>query len=168
MSTETDLTALLSKTSCYCLNESSPQQFNHLFAGDHTLTLKSDADEQLLLHLAFNQTVSLRRIQFGVPCDETCPNTVKLFVNKNNLDFPGASDTQPTQVVTLTPASSATGGQVSFNLNIPKWQRTDSITIFVEDNHGAEISSLFSVKLFGVTLQGFDVSTIHSQSHSHE
>lgn len=92
MATE-DVTVLLQKTGCYCLNESSPQQFTHLFVGDHTLALKSDADEQLLLHLAFGQTVSLKQIQFGVPANGSCPNTVKLFVNQNNLDFAQASGT---------------------------------------------------------------------------
>ncbi|RYH13182.1 hypothetical protein EON65_36280 [archaeon] len=86
-----DVTPLLSKTACYCLNESVPQEYTHLFVGDHTLTLKSDADEQLLLHLGFNQTVALKQIVFGVPADDTCPNNVKLFINKNSLGFSDAS-----------------------------------------------------------------------------
>eukprot|EP01031_Cornospumella_fuschlensis_P046352 gene46352-56758_t len=162
-----DVTPLLSKTGCYCLNESAPQEYTHLFAGDHTLALKSDADEQLLLHLAFNQTVALKQIVFGVPSDGTCPNNVKLFINKNSLGFSDASDTPPTQTITLSPSAEPNGSRVTINLNAAKWQRTDSITIFVEDNHGADISSLFSIKVYGSTVHNFDVSKIHSTGHEH-
>jgi hypothetical protein len=86
-----DITSLLTKTFCYCLNESNSQQFNHLFCGDNTLNLQSDADEQLLLHLAFGQTVSLKQIQFGLPNDNSCPCTVKLFINQNNMGFSEAA-----------------------------------------------------------------------------
>ena len=43
---------------CYCLNERGRQSFKHLFAGDHTLALHSDADEQLLLQIKFRQANS--------------------------------------------------------------------------------------------------------------
>lgn len=85
-----DVTSLLNKNRCYCLNEESPQQFQNLFCGDHTLRLKSDGDDQLLLHLEFGQTLSLKQIQIGVPGDNSCPKTVKLFLNKQDLDFSSA------------------------------------------------------------------------------
>lgn len=78
------------KTGCYCLNESAPNQYTNLFCGDHTLGVRSDSDEQLIIHLAFNQTFKLSSVQFGVPGDETCPDTVKLFANVNNLGFSDA------------------------------------------------------------------------------
>jgi hypothetical protein len=86
----------LVKTGCYCLNESAPNQYTNLFVGDHTLGLKSDSDEQLIIHLAFLQTFKLSSIVFGVPGDERCPATVKLYANVNNLGFSEAGGNSTT------------------------------------------------------------------------
>ena len=59
----------LLKTGCYCLNESATNQYTNLFVGDHTLGLRSDSDEQLIIHLAFLQTFKLSSITFGIPGD---------------------------------------------------------------------------------------------------
>lgn len=96
-----DVTALLDR--CYCLNESRPQQFMHLFAGDHALALQSDTDEQLLLHLAFRQTISLKQMQIGVPNNTNCPKKVKLFRNLLHPDFSHAAGTPPCCAAELTP-----------------------------------------------------------------
>lgn len=79
------------KNACYCLNESAPNQYTNLFVGDHTLGVKSDSDEQLIIHIAFLQTFKLSGISFGIPGDGSCPATVKLFANANNLGFSDAA-----------------------------------------------------------------------------
>jgi hypothetical protein len=86
-----NINSLLSKSGCFCLNEDTRAPHSNLFVGDHTLPLRSDADEQLLLHLAFNQTVRLSRVEIGIPNDESCPQHLKLFVNQNNLGFDDAT-----------------------------------------------------------------------------
>jgi hypothetical protein len=88
-----NLGSLLSKSECYCLNEDVRAPHTNLFVGDHTLPLRSDADEQLLLHLALNQTVKLSSIEIGIPNDDSCPQHIKLFSNLNNLGFDDASGT---------------------------------------------------------------------------
>jgi hypothetical protein len=35
------------------------------------------------------------------------------------------------------------------------------VTIFIEDNHGSDVSSIHSLKLFGGTVHGTNVSGIH-------
>lgn len=86
-----DLNQYLTKSACYCLNEDSRHPHSNLFMGDHTLMLKSDADEQLLIQLSFQQTVFLRKIQFGLLPDSSCPNKIKLYANKLNLGFSDVS-----------------------------------------------------------------------------
>eukprot|EP01040_Poterioochromonas_malhamensis_P017471 gene17471-20089_t len=159
MSAGEELNQYLTKSSCYCLNEDSRSNYNNLFMGDHTLVLKSDADEQLLLQLAFQQTVNIRRVQLGLPADDSCPQTVKLFANKLNLGFSEASELEPTQTFTFTPQDRPT--VITLDLFAAKWQRVESVTIFVESNHGADVSSLYSLKLFGSTVHGTNVSGIH-------
>jgi hypothetical protein len=59
--------------------------------GDASLPLCSDTDEQLLLHLAFGQTVKVTALEIGVPNNESCPRTLKLFLNQNNIGFSEAT-----------------------------------------------------------------------------
>ncbi len=86
-----NLNPLFNKSACYCLNEDSVCSHVNLFDGEGANPLRSNADEQLLLHLAFNQTVKLVSVTFGVPRSEECPHTVKMFLNKNNLGFDEAT-----------------------------------------------------------------------------
>jgi hypothetical protein len=75
---------------CYCLGENSQFPFSNLFADDESC-LRSDADEQLIVSIGFRQTSRLQEIEFVVPDDDSCPATVKLFVNKLNMGFDDAS-----------------------------------------------------------------------------
>ncbi len=88
-----DITDKIAKKGCYCLNEAPSGPYSHLFVGDHTLALKSDADEQLLLHIEFNQTYNLTQLVFGLPGDSSCPHTIKMFANKKELGFSDAPGT---------------------------------------------------------------------------
>lgn len=179
-----NLSGLIAKSACFCLNEDSGHPYSNLFVGDHTLFLQSDTDEQLIIHIGFNQTVSLKHIYLGLPADESCPATVKLFINQPSLGFSDASEIPPTQVLSLSPPSIPE--VISHPLSAAKWQRVDSskkptyhlcslfqlnaftthsslttVTIFVEDNHGAPASVLHALKFFGTQVHGTNVSAIH-------
>lgn len=94
MSSE-NLNSLLNKTSCYCLNEDPSCDHTNVVGPSETGSpLRSNADEQLLLQLAFNQTVMLHAIDFGVPNDSSCPLTIKLFANKLNMGFDDANGSE--------------------------------------------------------------------------
>eukprot|EP01032_Pedospumella_encystans_P015664 gene15664-17902_t len=149
------------KTGCYCLNESAVNQYTNLFCGDHTLGVRSDSDEQLIIHLAFLQTFKLSSVSFGIPGDDTCPATVKLFANVNNLGFSDATDKPATQEVQLEPTEGSPN-TVTSNLQAAKWQRVESLTIFIENNHGAETTYLHSLKVFGTPVHGTNVANISS------
>ena len=55
-----DLSEYLDKTACYARNESASAPWGNLFIGDSRLGLRSDADEQLLVHLSFREFVRVR------------------------------------------------------------------------------------------------------------
>lgn len=114
------------KSGCYCLNESASNQYTNLFVGDHTLGVRSDSDEQMIIHLAFLQTFKLSSVSFGIPGDESCPATVKLFANVNNLGFSEATDKPATQEVQLAPSEGGAPNVVTINLQAAKWQRVES------------------------------------------
>lgn len=118
------LDSVIAKSACYCLNEDSRHPYSNLFVGDHTLFLQSDADEQLILQIAFGQTVSLRQLALGVPGDGRCPHKIKLFANKINLGFSDAADTAPTETITLQEPGDS-HQTITFNLQPSKWNRCD-------------------------------------------
>eukprot|EP01042_Synura_sphagnicola_P009319 gene9319-11963_t len=156
-----NINGLISKAGCFCLNEKAASHpFSNLFAPDHSAFLESDADEQLLITISFNQTVSLKNLVFHLPTDETCPQSVKLYLNQPSLGFSDANDMPATQALTLSPSDSVEQ-PVQQNLSAAKWQRVDSITIFVENNHGAETTVIHGLKIFGVPIHGTNVSEIH-------
>ena len=54
-----DLSDKIEKAECYARNESSQFPMTNLFIGDSRLGCKSDADEQLIVHVAFNEFVKV-------------------------------------------------------------------------------------------------------------
>ena len=56
-----DLTEKIDKSDCYARNEASGFPMSNLFIGDSRLGCKSDADEQLILHISFNEFVKVRK-----------------------------------------------------------------------------------------------------------
>ena len=117
-----NVTNWILKSECYCLNEDVRAPHSNLFVGDSTLALQSDCDPQLLLHIAFQQTLKLSSLELGIPNNETCPQTIKLFLNKNNLGFSDASEVPPIQTITIPVGATV----VKIPLSAVKWQTVDS------------------------------------------
>jgi len=59
------------------------------------------------------------------------PRKLKLFRNRDDLDFGSASDLQPTQVIDLPQSNEI----AEIPLNRAHWNTTTSIDLFFEDNH---------------------------------
>ena len=55
-----DLTDKLDKSGCYARNEDTRFPWTNLSIGDTRLGCKSDADEQLILHFAFQESVKVK------------------------------------------------------------------------------------------------------------
>ena len=49
---------------------------------------------------------------------------------------------------------------LKIDLIASKWNRTDTITLFIEDNHGNDMTEIHSIRLFGKALMSTDVSQI--------
>lgn len=85
-----DLTDKLDKSACYARNEDSRFTWTNLMIGDTRLGCKSDTDEQLILHFAFNEFVKVRLffyyyilifLSFGTIRKKRETNTVQLVGN---------------------------------------------------------------------------------------
>ncbi|MCE5166170.1 hypothetical protein HAX54_015293, partial [Datura stramonium] len=77
---------------------------NQFFKGyreDEGLNLVSDADEQLLIYIPFNQVIKLHSIVIKGP-EEEGPKTVKLFSNKEHMGFSNVNDYPPSDTAVLS------------------------------------------------------------------
>ena len=73
------------------------------------------------------------------------PSKIHLFVNRENLGFEDVSSVDPTQTLHLTTQDFSK----PINLKFVKFQRVKSITLFIEDNQGGEVSCLGGLQFFG-------------------
>jgi len=161
-----DLRDVIDKSQCYARNESSQFPMTNLFIGDSRLGCKSDTDEQLILHIAFHETVKLHSIKFtefnrGANPDEN-PITVKLYANRESMGFEDCDDIDPTQTLQLSEFDLKEDNNPS-KLTFVKFQRVSSITIFIEDNAGGDVSALGALSLIGRTVVGTNMKDLKKQ-----
>lgn len=142
----------IDKSECYARNVSSAFPMTNLFIGDSRLGCKSDADEQLILHIGFSEFVkvhSLKLVEFNRGAEpELNPTLVKIYVNRENMGFEDCDDVDPTQTLHLSAADLKENADAIL-LKFVKFQRVKSITLFVEDNAGGDVSALGMLEIFG-------------------
>ncbi|VDB86978.1 unnamed protein product [Peniophora sp. CBMAI 1063] len=159
------LLEFLDSSQIHCLNETE----------DHTLKsvlqktgvyVESDADEQLLMSIPFNQTVRVRSISFKCTDESKAPKKIKLLVNRQSIDFADVADAvepEVAQVLELTPEQVKDGRKIP--LRFVRFQSVNTLNIFVESNQGDEESTkINSIDLFGVPVESTkDLSGLHKQ-----
>lgn len=151
-----DLGPVIDKHQSFCLNEDAAHPFTNLFIGDETLFLRSSSDDQLIIHIAFKDTVKLEYISFVAPVGDESPSTVKLFINNPSMDFSDCEEGKPVQALELTPEDLAADSVT--NLYSVKFTRVNNLTIFVEESIGGDVTQISGLKLFGGTVQGTNMA----------
>lgn len=94
--------------------------------------LCSDTDEQILIHIPFTSQIKLHSFLIRTSTSDSAPKTLKIFVNRSDLDFSAASDLPSTQEFHLSQTSEVQDVPVKRAL----FGRVQSLTLFFEDNHG--------------------------------
>ena len=88
---------------------------------------------------------------------------MKVFANTVNMDFDQGEEETPTFEIDV-PESDETS---TITLNFPpvKFSKVNAFTLFVQDNHGNELTKVHSLKMIGAPVgQKFDVGEIHKKS----
>ncbi|KAH6794243.1 PITH domain protein [Perilla frutescens var. hirtella] len=155
---QVDLLEFIDWSSVECLNQNSshslPNALKQGYREDDGLNLESDADEQLLIYIPFNQVVRLHSIVIKGP-EEDGPKTVKLFANRQHMGFSNVDDFPPSDIAVLT-EDNLKGKPVI--VKYVKFQNVRSLTIFIEDNQsGSEISKVQKIALYGTTVETTDM-----------
>lgn len=107
--------------------------------------LESDADEQLLMHVPFAGSCKLYSIIVRTSDSDSAPQTLKLFRNREDMDFTLASDMKPTQKLTLPKSNDV----AEIPLNRALWNGTTSINLFFEDNHSGGEEDVTRISYLG-------------------
>jgi hypothetical protein len=99
-----------------------------------TKVLLSDVDEQLLFRISFEGVAAITQLRFKVPAelpeDSSAPLSVKVFVNRDNMDFSDADDLAPVATRELAFAD----GEATFPVSGPHFSRVSSLQVLVENN----------------------------------
>jgi len=161
-----DLSDKLQKDGCYAKNEDPRFPWTNLTIGDTRLGCKSDMDEQIILHFEFTEFVkvhSIKMTEFNNGIDpEQNPNRVSIFVNRVNLGFEDIEDVDPTTTLELTNEDLKENAD---NLLLPylKFQRVKSITLYIDDNNGGDITALGGLKFFGKYVAATNIADLKKQ-----
>ncbi|KAL8834715.1 MAG: hypothetical protein Q9176_007322 [Flavoplaca citrina] len=100
--------------------------------------LESDSDEQILMFVPFTGVLKLHSVLIRSLEDSSAPKTLKLYLNRDDLDFSTASDLQPKQTLELSQTSEIQDLPVKRT----SFGNTYSLTLFFEDNFGNEITRI--------------------------
>lgn len=140
-----------------CLNEEFPNSGKsvlklHEDRKTRDPYLKSnDGDPELLLHIPFTEAVTVKTMSFRteVPggIEGAPPKTIKVFCNRDDLDFDTARDMEPQTTVELVTPDHCPDGTLDYVLRPSgRFQNISSLTIMVMDNfeEGDDVSTIVS------------------------
>lgn len=146
-----DLASMINKAQSECLNQDDDHTWEHAINSASSTYLKSDCDEQLLLHITFNQAVKLHSLIVQGP-EDNGPKDVKIFINQTRtLDFDTATSNQAVQALELKPEDLKDNAKI--NLRFVKFQNVQSITLFFVNNQSAsETTTINYLKFIGAPL----------------
>ncbi|KAI1438617.1 PITH domain-containing protein [Xylaria sp. CBS 124048] len=96
--------------------------------------LESDTDEQLLMHIPFTGQIKLHSILLRSSPSSSAPRTLKVFVDRDDLDFSGIEDAKPTQEFELSQTSEVQEIPVKRVL----FSKARHLTLFFVDNFGID------------------------------
>ncbi len=151
-----DITDILEKSKCYCMNEQSPYTLhNMLEQPNENIGIKSQVDHELIIQFSFRQKVTLSSIEYFVDNNEETPRLIKLYLNKTNLDFSSIEGEHPN----ATHRVNNIENKQKFNFGI-EWKNTDTLTLFVAKNYGGEISLFKNIKIYGKPVECLNVNNI--------
>lgn len=125
---QTSLVSQIDTSQTNCLNEAPDHGLRDMLAKEKA-HLESDADEQLLLNIAFLQAVKLFAIRFTTSENsaDNAPKTVRIFADQADIGFDEAASQTPSQEFQLSKEQAS--GKELVLLRYVKFQKTNSVQV---------------------------------------
>ncbi|KAG8953998.1 hypothetical protein FRC04_000982 [Tulasnella sp. 424] len=157
---QVSLLEYLDLTQVNCLNENPEHTLKSIIESrlrnSGPAYLESDADEQLLLTIPFNQVVRIRSIVIHTKDAQQGPKDIKLDINKPALGFDDIEDAkEPAVVQEITVPEDFVAEGKHIHLRFVRLQRVNSLHIFVSSNHGG----LDETRIDAIDVYGQPVAT---------
>jgi hypothetical protein len=172
MAGDVSLLEFLDTPQVNCLNEADDHSLKSIISmkarNNSKNYLESDADEQLLLNIYFNQTVRVRTLLLYTKDVSAGPKIIKLFINKPALGFEDVEDAQEpaaAQVLDLDEATVKDGKGIP--LRFVRFQSVNSLHIFVASNHGGKDETrIDGIDIFGTPVETTKMSNLRKPEES--
>ena len=134
------------------MNEAEEGSCSRIFKSwDQRLTptpsLKSDDDDpELLLHIPFTGSIKLKALTvIGAP-NGASPSKLKVYINREDLDFSTAGDLTPLQEWDLV---ENVNGSMEYPVNVAKFNGVHSIDMYFPMNFGAGATEIRCIAFKG-------------------
>lgn len=88
---------------------------------------------------SFAGVLKLHAILVRADTSAGCPKTLKVFSNKDDLDFSAAGDIESTQSLVI----SQTNDVQELPVKRAKFGNTYNLTLFIEDNYGDDVTRIY-------------------------
>ncbi|EJU05502.1 DUF1000-domain-containing protein [Dacryopinax primogenitus] len=116
--------------------------------------LESDADEELLLNIYFNQAVRVRGLVIQAKELPQGPKKIKLFLNKPALGFEDVEDVEEAEAAQVLEVTEENLAGKPIILRTVRFTRVTSLHIFVASNHGDEDTTrIDAIDIFGMPVE---------------
>ncbi|GAA5806203.1 galactose-binding domain-like protein [Helicostylum pulchrum] len=125
-----------------CLNESEPNSGKKVIRPwnermDDLKLVESDADEQLIVVIPFTGSVKLRSICLRTDPTDSAPSKMKVFINRDDVDFDTADSYTPVQEFDLVEGSN---NVIEYGVRITKFTSVRNIILYFPENFGEDTS----------------------------
>ena len=131
-----------------CLNEDRPGMGRSVLKlheerlTENPFLSSQEDDPELLMHIPFTEAVTITHLSIrSVPGSDggdfptAPPRTIKIFAERDNIDFDMARELAPQCTIDLVPPDHFVEGTIDYPLRpAGKFQNVSSITIFFQDN----------------------------------
>ncbi|CAN0907331.1 PITH domain-containing protein CG6153 [Linum grandiflorum] len=135
------------------LNEAVPGSAKSVFkAWEHRLNLSAgvlesnDGDPELLVYVPFTTDVKIKSISIVGGADGTSPSKMRVFINREGIDFSDAQDMQAVQEWEL---AENLQGVLEYQTRYAKFQSVSSITLHFPENFGGDTSQIHYIGFKG-------------------
>lgn len=143
----------------------------NLFDPASRSVVKSDSDEQLMIYIPFQESLRVHSLVFRVDKDsmEHAPVEFELYANRPTiLSFDDVGSVPSTQSISNNEVRYNDEGEALVNLRFVKFQRCNSLVIFVQQNQGEdEVTSLRGIEIIGEVGAANSSGVVQKIDHDH-
>ncbi|KAI5297605.1 hypothetical protein KEM55_004472 [Ascosphaera atra] len=111
--------------------------------------LESDVDEQLIMSIPFAGQVKLHSLLIYAEPGPSAPKTVRIFRNREDVDFSVATELEATQEIEVPPIPEGEPQVIEIPLKRAKFNSTTSTTLFFGDNQSGGEEEVTSIGYLG-------------------